>query len=132
MLELGIANFMMFFVIIVIGLIFVIAWIIKSETRIDQAKQEIIKLCGEIETYQREKLSLEEKISTLEGAKADQEGSGGEAVLQNMNPGAPESAMREMLRKNEALEKDNKRLKKELGEAKASLEEVYKALSSQG
>lgn len=131
MLELGMANFTMFFVIIAIGLIFVIAWIFKSEARINHAKQEMAKLNEEIESYQREKFSLTEKISALESARARAEETAGIAVPQSAASGVPEGVMLEMSKKNEALEEENRRLKEELGEAKTSLEEVYKALSSQ-
>ena len=118
MIELGIMNFMMFFVVIAIGLIFVIAWIVKSEIRINTAKLEIAKLNDELEAQEREKFNLREKIMALQNMQNTLERGPGETD--------------ELRRKNEALEEENNRLKNELGEARSSLEEVYKALSSQG
>lgn len=118
MFELGIMNFMMFFVVIAIGLIFVLAWIVKSEMRINTAKSEIAKLSGELEAQEREKFNLKERIETLQNMQNTLE----------QGPGETD----ELRRKNEALEEENNRLKNELGEARTSLEEVYKALSSQG
>ena len=105
MLDSGLATVTMFFVIIGICLIFVITWIIKSEARINVCKDEIRKLKGDLDSLERERFVLSEKIANLEAA-----------------PRADDAAA-------DALREESKRLKKELADAKASLEEVYKALS---
>ena len=104
MLDLGIANITMFFVIVGICLIFIIAWIIKSEARINICKDEIKKLKGDLDSSERERFVLSEKIANFSAVPT----SDGES---------------------DALKEENKKLKRELAEAKASLEEVYKALS---
>ena len=104
MLDLGLANITMFFVIIGICLIFISTWIIKSEARINVCKDEIKKLKTDLDSSDRERFVLSEKIANFGSASADGN-------------------------TDEALREENKRLKKELAEAKTSLEEVYKALS---
>ena len=106
MLDLGLANITMFFVIIGISLIFVATWIIKSEARVNICKDEIKKVKSELEISERERFVLSEKVANLAAAiPAD---------------GA-----------EDALKAENKKLKKDLAEANASLEEVYKALSKE-
>ena len=41
MLESGISNIMMFFVIVGVAVLFVAVWIIKSESRVTIAKEQI-------------------------------------------------------------------------------------------
>jgi hypothetical protein len=104
MLDSGLANITMLFVIIGISLIFVITWIIKSEARINVCKDEIRKLKMDLDSSERERFVLSEKNVKLEAA--------------------PPSGV-----VDEGAQEENLKLKKELAEAKASLEEVYKALS---
>jgi seryl-tRNA synthetase len=104
MLDSGLANITMFFVIIGICLIFITTWIIKSEARITVCKNEIRKLKTDLDSSERERFVLSEKIANLEAASTDTGG-------------------------GDALKEENRKLKKELAEAKISLEEVYKALS---
>ena len=68
MLDSGLATVTMFFVIIGICLIFVITWIIKSEARINVCKDEIRKLRGDLDSSERERFVLSEKIANLEAA----------------------------------------------------------------
>ena len=104
MLDSGLANVTMFFVIIGIALIFVVTWILKSEARVNVCKDEIKKLRADLDSSERERFVLTEKIANFEIAPAANDA-------------------------GEALGEENRKLKKELAEAKASLEEVYKALS---
>ena len=117
MLETGLANVTMFFLMAGICLAFVIIWIVKSESRINICKQEIKKLKREIDSSQSEKFVLEEKISALE--KPEEQAA----------PSA-ERIPEELINKNDALEAENKRLKSELADAQKSVEEVYNALAS--
>ena len=117
MLETGLTNVTMFFLMAGICLAFVIIWIVKSESRINICKQEIKKLKAELDSSQSEKFVLAEKISALE----------------NLEERAATSAERvpgESIKKNDALEAENKRLKSELADAQKSVEEVYNALAS--
>ena len=104
MLDSGLANITMFFVIIGISLIFVVTWIMKSESRIGVFKDEVRKLKSDLDASERERFVLSEKIANLETARSDD----GASIL---------------------LKEENVRLKKELADAKVSLEEVYKALA---
>lgn len=117
MLETGLANVTMFFLMAGICLAFVMIWIVKSESRIKICKQEIKKLKAEIDSSQSEKFVLAEKISALENI---------EVRAAPLAERAPE----ELIKKNDALEAENKRLKNELADAKKSVEEVYDALAS--
>jgi chromosome segregation ATPase len=121
MLDSGLANITMFFVIIGICLIFVITWILKSEARINICKDEIKKLKGDLDSSERERFVLTEKTANLEAAGP----SGG----QGKDTMELEGRLNDALAKNNALKDENKKLKKELAEATTSLEEVYKALS---
>ena len=124
MLDSGLANVTMFFVIIGICLIFIITWILKSEARVNVFKDEIKKIKGDLDASERERFVLSEKIANLESAR-----SADGFVPQDSNAAELEKRLNEALGKSDALKDENKKLKKELAEAKASLEEVYKALS---
>jgi len=117
--EIGLINIAAFFVIIGVCLIFIAAWIIKSESRTNICKEEISRLKNQAASLDREKSGLLEKLSSREIASAESADSG------NSN-----RETKEALKKNESLEAENKKLKRELSEAKKSLEEVYKALSA--
>ena len=123
MLDSGLANVTMFFVIIGICLIFIITWIIKSEARVNVFKDEIKKLKGDLDVSERERFVLAEKISNLDTARTADG-----FTPQDKDIAEIEKNLNEALSKNDTLKEENKKLKKELAEAKASLEEVYKAL----
>ncbi|MFA6320323.1 MAG: hypothetical protein WCY36_00510 [Candidatus Omnitrophota bacterium] len=124
MFDSGLANVTMFFVIIGISLIFVITWILKSESRINVCKEEMTKLKNDLDASERERFVLAEKIANLESMKmADG------FIPQDKDTAELQSRLNDALSKNSALKDENKKMKKELSEAKASLEEVYKALS---
>ena len=125
MLDSGLANVTMFFVIIGICLIFIITWIIKSEARVNVFKDEIKKLKGDLDAAERERFVLSEKIANLEAAPRPLDGS----IPQDKDTADFEKRLNESLHRNDALKDKNKKLEKELADAKASLEEVYKALS---
>ncbi len=124
MLDLGLANITMFFVIIGICLIFIITWIIKSEAGTNVFKKEIEKLKGDLDVSERERFVLAEKISNLETARTADG-----LTPQDKDIAELEKHLNEALEKNDTLKEEARKLKKELTEAKASLEEVYKALS---
>ena len=124
MLDSGLANVTMFFVIIGVCLIFVITWIFKSEARINICKDEIRKLKGDLDSSERERFVLSEKIANLEATQAS-----GAFNPDTKDTSELESRLSDALGKNDTLKEETRKLKKELAEAKASLEEVYKALS---
>lgn len=117
--EVGLVNIAAFFVIIGVGLIFIAAWIIKSESRINICKEEIGRLRNQTASMEREKSGLLEKLSSQGIVPTDLADSGDSG-----------RDLKDVLKKNESLEAENKKLKRELSEAKKSLEEVYKALSA--
>ena len=124
MLDSGLANITMFFVIIGICLIFIITWIIKSEDRVNVLKDEIKKVKGDLDASERERFVLSEKIANLE-ARPPANG----FTPQDKDTDELKKLLNVALEKNDVLKDENRKFKKELAEAKASLEEVYKALS---
>ncbi len=124
MFDSGLATVTMFFVIIGIALVFVVAWILKSEARVGVCKNQINKLKADLESSERERFLLAEKSAGLEAAKGQE----GAADAQGKDTSLLENSLAEALEKADVLKAENKKLKKELSEAKSSLEEVYKAL----
>ena len=120
MLESGIVSITMFFVFSIICLIFVISWIIKSESKIKASRKVIEKLKKQVGTFERDKFILSEQAEAIESAQEEAQSTGSPSsdVILNL-----------ARKKSETLEEENKRLKSELNEARSSLEEVYKALS---
>ena len=96
----------------------------KSEARVNVFKEEIKKLKGDLDVSERERFVLAEKISNLETMRTADG-----FTPQDKDIAALEKNLNEALGKNDALKDETKKLKKELAEAKGSLEEVYKALS---
>lgn len=124
MSDIGLANITMYFVIIGVCIIFVVTWIIRSEARVNICKEEIKRLKTSLDSSEREKFVLSEKSANLGTAQASSE----------FAPQAPDTSELEgklaaALAKSEDLGGENKKLKKDLAEAKSSLAEVYKALS---
>ena len=113
MSNFGVSNLAIFFTAAVLGLFFVIAWIIKSEAKIDACKKEIMRLMSRLDASEREKFAIAERLSAIEIA------SGG---------AIPD----DMLKRYEELERENLNIKSELAETKSSLDEVYKAIVSNG
>ena len=129
MFKLGLAEITLFFTTTIICIIFVVTWIVNAERKRKACKEQIKKLKNQIETIEREKFILAEKIENLNNTEFTPQ------TIQDMP--SPEtiakSAENEILIKDltqncEALEEENKRLKQEFEEAKNSLEEVYRAL----
>jgi len=107
--DFGVSNLAIFFTVAFLSLFFVIAWIIKSEVKMNACKKEIFKLRSRLDSSEREKFAIAEKLSAIEI-------SSGGAIPDDM------------LRRSEELEQENMKLKNDLAEAKSSLEEVYKAI----
>ena len=129
MLESGISNIMMFFVIGGVAVVFIIAWIIKSELRVNIAKDQIKALRLRLEAGEKERYMLAEKLSVVESApQTGQTVSDLKEEPQPKGKGVLKSKLDEAVKAKEALEKENKKLSSELAEATASLAEVYKAL----
>jgi len=118
----------MLFVVTAISLIFVAVWIIKSEARIKFCRAEIKRLKSQVESGEREKFTLLEKLDSVE--KGEDDFSGSNRMQNSFEKDEQSKRLKEALKQNTALEKETKKLKAELDEAKKSLEEVYKALST--
>lgn len=129
MLESGISNIAMFFVIVGVAVIFVVVWIIKSESRVTIAKDQIKALRLRLEAGERERYMLSEKLSAVEGApRAEQDVFGSKEEPQTKDKDISKKKLEEAIKAKEAAEEENRKLKSELAEATASLAEVYKAL----
>lgn len=136
MLELGLAYVVMFFIIIGACLIFAASWIVKSEARGGIFKNEMRKLKGKIESLEREKFMLMEQLEgsvpslavdfgAISAPAAPSKKASKKGASQDEKANA--ALLPQTLEQNEALQKENKRIKAELEEAKNSLEEIYKA-----
>lgn len=97
----------LFFAAAGICLIFAAAWIANSESKRHILKNEIGRIKAQLEERERDKYLLQEKVEDL------MEGGAGASPAENKS----------------VLERENARLKKELAEARSSLEDVYKALA---
>ena len=129
MLESGISNIMMFFVIVGVAVIFIVVWIIKSESRVTIAKDQIKALRLRLEAGERERYMLSEKLSNMESAPhSKEEVSSVKDESPSKDKGASKKKFDDALKAKDALEEENKKLKADLAEATTSLSEVYKAL----
>ena len=131
MLGLGINDVVIFFVTIGVCLAFVIIWIIKAESRRNIFKDAMAKLKARVDAAERDKFMLSEKIESLEKNPApispgpvDTKKVGKDSIGLKQNA----LLLMQALKQNEELEKENKKLKLEVDEAKVSLEDIYKAL----
>ena len=130
MLGFSLGEVVILFFAIAICLGLVIVWILKSETSRTAYRNELKKLKARLDSAGREKELLLEEMQNLQdytaaSDTADASGAGGEG---GKKAGPSTMVLKKMVEKNESLEKEIAALKKELGEAKSSLEEVYKAL----
>ncbi len=119
----GMSDVVTFLMAIGVCLVFAAIWMIASERRRNILRAEMKKLKSLAASYEREKFMLLEKVSMLESspAKADQD-------MWGAGSAETERELQEARRRIDALEAENKRLKRESEEARGSLEEVYKAL----
>lgn len=127
MLGFGLGEIITLFFAIAICLGLVIAWILSSESSRRSFRGEIKKLKAQLDNAQREKVILAEEMESfrdyaVSAGSAEASGDGSKKAGPNT------MVLKKMVEKNEALEKEIAALKKELGDAKSSLEEVYKAL----
>ena len=111
---------------VLLGLGVVIAWIIKAEANRKFFRNEVGRLRARLEASEREKVMMVEEMQAFKENAGAPIGTAGPAAT---DPGK-EAAIGKMMERASELEKENEGLKKELNEAKSSLEEVYKALCS--
>jgi len=117
MVAFGAIEIASFLIATAIVFVLVTLWILKSEVNRNIFRNELKKLRSQIESSEREKFLLAEEVDEIKSAEPAPEGSA--------------RLVKTIISKNENLEAENARLKKELDEAKGSLEEVYKALCEQ-
>lgn len=136
MTGVGMGELVWLILAVLLGLGVVITWIIKAEASRNFFKLEVKKLIAQLEASEREKIMM---IEEMQARLPDREMHAvGQAFKESA--GAPVSAaapgdadpgkmaIGKMMEKTAELEKENERLRKELDEARSSLEEVYKAL----
>ena len=121
----GVTELIWLLLAVLVGLGVVIAWIIKSEAGRNFLKAEIKRLKFALEAAEREKDMMVEEMQAFTGGTGAPSGAQSSDNMLHDN-----IAIGKMVEKIEGLEKDNAKLKKELDEARSSLEEVYKALCS--
>ncbi len=125
MTGVGIGELVWLVLAVLLGLGVVITWIIKSELSRNFFKSEIKKLRAQLASAEREKIMMiEEMQSFKDTVAAPSKGS------DQGDTGSGNLVIGKMMERAGELEKDNDRLKRELNEARSSLEEVYKALCS--
>jgi len=129
MLGFSLGEVVILFFAIAICLGLVIAWMLKSETSRTAYRSELKKLKAHLDGAEREKELLREEMQSLQGYAVASESADAAAGGEGGKKAGPSTmVLKKMVEKNESLEKEIAALKKELGEAKSSLEEVYKAL----
>ena len=121
----GIEELVWMVLAVLLGLSVVITWIIKSELSRNFFKAEIKKIRSRLISAESEKILMIEVMQAFKDALATSSGGLGRGDI-----GTDNLMIGNMMERAGELEKDNDRLKRELNEARSSLEEVYKALCS--
>ncbi len=99
----------------------VITWILKAESSRNVFRVEVNRLKSQLDELEREKMVMVDEVEAFKNSMDSSSSSQGQ----------PDGAIvAKMAGKVGELERENEKLKKELGEARSSLEEVYKALCS--
>ena len=109
---------------IIIGacLFFIALWIMKADSKRDVLKEEVIRLKNKAEAYERENIMLKERVESPAAAQGSSIGADSKGLQQSSG------LLMQSMKQIEDLEKENRRLKSELDDAKGSLEEIYKAI----
>lgn len=116
------------FLVLGIGLAFIIVWIMKSEKAREIYENEIRRMKRQFESKEREISMLIDKLEVSELALNDFEDSG---RIKSFNETEHETAggiVIDMKNRLSELEGENDKLGTELTEARDSLEEVYNAM----
>lgn len=121
----GVGELIWLALAVLLGLVVVIAWIVKAESGRNFFRAELKKMNLRLEEAERDKMMMIEEMNAIK----DNAGASAEAQASSTT-GVDSATIGKMVERVEGLEKDNNRLKKELNEARNSLEEVYKALCS--
>ena len=100
----------------------VITWILKAESSRNVFRVEVNRLKSQLDEMEREKMVMVDEVEAFKSAM--------DSSPVSLGQSGGNATMVKMAGKVVDLEKENEKLKKELVEAKSSLEEVYKALCS--
>ncbi|MEE8359466.1 MAG: hypothetical protein V3S04_00905 [Candidatus Omnitrophota bacterium] len=125
---LGAGYSAIFFTIFGISLIFVIAWILKSEKTKNDFKDETERLKRQLECDEREKFVLFERLEDSEDTVRELEELAESQPPHSERDEVARELVDKMAGRLEDLEGENDGLKAELNEARDSLEEVYRAV----
>lgn len=125
MSGIGVGELIWLVLAALLGIGVVSAWIIKSEASRNFFKLEMKKLKAQLGAAEREKVMMIEEMRAFRPGAGDLPGSQGSG-----DAGPDDTMISKIMERTEELERDNASLKKELNEARSSLEEVYKELCS--
>ena len=110
-------------VAVILALGVVITWIMKAESSRKVFRTEVSRLKSQLDELEREKIAMADEVESFKNAM-------GSSAAASGGSGAGSAVAAKMAEKIGQLERERESLKKELSEARSSLEEVYKALCS--
>lgn len=127
----GTEMMLVIFMVLGIGLAFVIAWIMKSEKVREVYENEMRKMKRQSESKEREILILADKLEVSEFTLQEIEDFNRIKNLGETGPEISDDVVKDMKNRLKELEDENEKIDTELTEARDSLEEVYNAMCSE-
>ena len=127
----GTEMMVVIFMVLGIGLAFVIAWIMRSEKVRGIYEHEMRKMKRQFESKNREILMLADKLEASELTLKEIEGLERFKSSGDTEQGIADDVVEDMRSQLKELEGENEKISTELTEARDSLEEVYKAMHSE-
>lgn len=127
----GMETMLVIFVVLGIGLVFVIAWIMKSEKVHEIYENEMRKMKRQFESKNREISTLADRLEVSELTRNELEDFDRIKKLGETGQGITDDTVKDMKNRLKELENENEKIDTELIEARDSLEEVYKAICSE-
>lgn len=124
----GTEMMLVVFMVLGIGLAFVIAWIVKSEKVREIYENEMKKMKRQFESKSREISILADRLEVSELTRNELEDFDRIKSLGETEQEVTDDVVRDMKSRLEELENENEKIDTELTEARDSLEEVYKAM----
>lgn len=124
----GTEMMLVVFIVLGIGLAFVIAWIVKSEKVREIYENEMKKMKRQFESKSREISILADRLEVSELIRNELEDFDRIKSLGETGQEVTDDVVRDMKSRLEELENENVKIDAELMEARDSLEEVYKAM----
>lgn len=126
MLEIG--SVIILFVAFGICLFFVVVWIFKSEKARNIFKEKVENQKFQLKSAEQERSVLLEKLEESQDSIRELKESAELQQSESEGEEASRQGLNEMADRLRSLESENLSFKAELGEARGSLEEVYKAV----